>query len=134
MVLWFMMAAMWIFNLTDLTTTSRFFIKFRNCKICITWSAEFSNYSSKAYGILFSFPTTAINSHENPAEVKKVHSTMLSLNNFLCIRGNSYLYDALKTLGFIICLILFNSICTACSYSTGKTSRWFQRSNGLYVS
>ena len=47
---------------------------------------------------------------------------MLSLNNFLFKRGNSYLYDALKTLGFEISFILVNSICTACSYSTGKTS------------
>ena len=59
---------------------------------------------------------------------------MLSLNIFLCQRGKSYLYDALKTLGFKISLIIFNSICTACSYSTGKTSGWSQCSNCSYVS
>ena len=48
----------------------------------------------------FSFHSYCYISDENPAEVKKIHLRTLFLNIFLCQRGNSYLYDVLKALGF----------------------------------
>ena len=119
-----------LFNPTDLTTTSRFIIKFRNCRIhylqCRILQLQFEGLRNFVF-ILTAFPMKTLQNW-------KKFFRECCLNIFLCQRGKSYLNDALKSLGFKISLILLNSICTACSYSTGKTSGWSQCSNSGCVS